>query len=53
MHGERIGFAQTPMVAVSYLIVAGFLFACAKLVTVPAAAPVAEPEEPEVEATPA
>ena len=35
MHGEAIGLAQTPWVAVSYLIVAGVLLACAK------AAPVA------------
>jgi len=53
MHGERIGIAQTPLVAVSYLIVAGILLACAKCVTVPAQAPVAETEEPEAEATPA
>jgi len=28
MHGEAIGFAQTPLVALSYLIVAGILLAC-------------------------
>ena len=36
MHGERIGIAQTPIVAVSYLIVSGILFGCAKLVVVAA-----------------
>ncbi len=30
MHGEAIGFAQSPFVAASYLIVAGVLLACAK-----------------------
>jgi AGZA family xanthine/uracil permease-like MFS transporter len=30
MHGERIGVAQSPTVAVSYLIVAAVLFACAR-----------------------
>jgi AGZA family xanthine/uracil permease-like MFS transporter len=34
MHGERIGIAQTPVVAVSYLIVSGILLACAKFVVV-------------------
>ncbi len=43
MHGERIGVAQSPLMAVSYLCVAGVLFACAKMVTVPARKP--EPEE--------
>ena len=28
MHGEHIGFMQTPEVAISYLIVSGILFAC-------------------------
>lgn len=41
MHGERIGIAQTPWVAVSYLIAAGILFISARLV-VPA--PAREPE---------
>lgn len=31
MHGERIGIGMTPVVAVSYLAVAGVLFAAAKL----------------------
>ena len=41
MHGERIGFAQTPEVAASYLVVALVLFACAR---VRVAAPVAARE---------
>ena len=28
MHGEHIGFAQSPAVAMSYVLVAGVLFAC-------------------------
>jgi AGZA family xanthine/uracil permease-like MFS transporter len=42
MHGEAIGFGQTPVVAVAYLGVALFLFGCAKLATVSASAPVHE-----------
>ena len=34
MHGEKIGVMQTPVVAVSYLIMAGVLIACAKFVVV-------------------
>jgi AGZA family xanthine/uracil permease-like MFS transporter len=34
MHGEKIGIAQSPTVAASYLIVAGILFACARYATV-------------------
>ena len=30
MHGEMIGFAQSPGVAIGYLMVALFLAACAK-----------------------
>lgn len=30
MHGEAIGFAQSPVVALAYLGVAGVMFACAK-----------------------
>src|ERR1700716_1183145 len=30
MHGEQIGFGQTPLVAVSYMIVAAILLGCAK-----------------------
>lgn len=36
MHGERIGFGQTSLVACSYLIVSAILFVCAKLVFVDA-----------------
>src|SRR5688572_26777978 len=34
MHGEAIGIAQTPVVAVAYLGVAGVLFACGKFAVV-------------------
>jgi AGZA family xanthine/uracil permease-like MFS transporter len=45
MHGERIGVAQSPVIAMSYLVVSVILVACAKLVVVPAAQPVVhEPE---------
>jgi AGZA family xanthine/uracil permease-like MFS transporter len=45
MHGEAIGVGQTPLVAVSYLMVAAFLLGCAKLATVPEpAAAMLEPE---------
>jgi AGZA family xanthine/uracil permease-like MFS transporter len=43
MHGEKIGLAQTPVVAVSYLIMAGIFAACAKFAVVapkPAEAPI-------------
>ncbi len=47
MHGQQIGIAVSPMVAVSYVVVAVIMIACAKL-TVPAAMPVAhEPEADE------
>jgi AGZA family xanthine/uracil permease-like MFS transporter len=39
MHGEAIGFAETPVVAVAYLGVAAFLFGCAKFATTTAPAP--------------
>jgi len=42
MHGERIGFAMTPVVALSYAAVAGVLFGAAKLCRItpqPAAQP--------------
>ena len=45
MHGERIGFAQTPVVAASYLAVAFILAACAKFVVV-VPKPVEEPVIP-------
>ena len=41
MHGEAIGFGQTPLVALSYLIVAGLLLGCAR--TANAAKPAAAP----------
>lgn len=41
MHGEAIGLAKTPVVAVAYLGVAAFLFGCAKLA--PATQPAVEP----------
>jgi AGZA family xanthine/uracil permease-like MFS transporter len=50
MHGEKIGVMQTPIVAVSYLIMAGIFAACAKFAVVapkPAEVPV------HVEASPA
>ncbi len=31
MHGERIGFGMTPVVALSYVAVAGVLFGAAEL----------------------
>jgi AGZA family xanthine/uracil permease-like MFS transporter len=34
IHGEKIGFAQTPAVAVSYLAVAAVLVYCAKFALV-------------------
>jgi len=45
MHGDRLGIAQSPTVAFSYLMVSGFFFACAKMVTVKA--PEREPMEME------
>ena len=45
MHGEAIGIAQTPTVAVAYVGVALFLFGCARFATTSAeAAPESEPE---------
>ncbi len=38
MHGEAIGIARTPLVALAYLLVAGWLFGCAKYATVTKAA---------------
>lgn len=37
MHGDHIGWAQTPTVAFSYLLVAAVLMACTKFATSPAA----------------
>ena len=45
MHGEAIGFAQTPWVAAAYLAVAGILVGCARGVSVPVKI-VHEPVEP-------
>jgi AGZA family xanthine/uracil permease-like MFS transporter len=53
MHGEQIGIAQTPTVAVSYLVIAGILAGCAKYATVPAKSAEEEPEEIEGESVPA
>jgi AGZA family xanthine/uracil permease-like MFS transporter len=39
MHGERIGVGQSPMVALSYLLVGVVMLGCAKLVTASVAAP--------------
>jgi AGZA family xanthine/uracil permease-like MFS transporter len=44
MHGEKIGIAQSPVVAVSYLMIAGIFVACAKFAVV-APKPAEEPEE--------
>ncbi len=44
MHGERIGVGQTPVVAVSYLVVSVILAGAAKFAAV-APMPVEEPEE--------
>jgi AGZA family xanthine/uracil permease-like MFS transporter len=52
MHGEQIGIAQTPTVAVSYLVIAGILAGCAKYATAPAKS-AEEPEEIEGESVPA
>jgi AGZA family xanthine/uracil permease-like MFS transporter len=51
MHGERIGFGETPVVAASYLIASALLMSCAKL-TVAATSP-AELAVPEEEPAPA
>jgi adenine/guanine/hypoxanthine permease len=48
MHGHAIGVAQSPLVAVSYLLMGGVLLGCAKFAKAPAAVPVAaEAEETE------
>jgi AGZA family xanthine/uracil permease-like MFS transporter len=46
MHGEAIGFGQTPLVALSYLIVATILMGCAKAAMVTRPAVIHEPIEP-------
>jgi AGZA family xanthine/uracil permease-like MFS transporter len=42
MHGEAIGFARTPMVALAYLLVGGWLYGCARYARATTAAPVRE-----------
>lgn len=44
MHGESIGFGQTPVVAASYLGVAAVLYGCARFATASAASPVIHEE---------
>jgi AGZA family xanthine/uracil permease-like MFS transporter len=43
MHGERIGFGETPVVAASYLAISGILLGCAKFAMAREAGPVIEP----------
>jgi AGZA family xanthine/uracil permease-like MFS transporter len=45
MHGESIGFARTPLVALAYLGVTGWLLGCARYATAPLSVP-AEHLEP-------
>ena len=52
MHGEHIGWAQSPVMALSYVCVAGVLIACAKLAVVSARVPDKEEEEEEEEPLP-
>ncbi len=40
MHGEAIGVGRTPLVALSYLLVAAWLYGCAKYSAVPRPAPI-------------
>ncbi len=42
MHGEAIGIGRTPLVALSYLLVAAWLYGCAKYSTAPKRAPIRE-----------
>ncbi|MDX2021041.1 MAG: regulator [Deltaproteobacteria bacterium] len=50
MHGESIGFGQTPVVAASYLGVAAVLYGCARFATVSSVSPVVhEAHEPKAE----
>ena len=46
MHGEAIGVAQTPLVAISYLVIALILAACARSSTVIVRKPAMEHAEP-------
>jgi AGZA family xanthine/uracil permease-like MFS transporter len=47
MHGEAIGYNQTPTVALSYIVVGGVLVACGKFATVTAPAPEHEEAAPD------
>jgi AGZA family xanthine/uracil permease-like MFS transporter len=51
MHGEAIGIGQTPLVALSYLAVAGIFVGCARFARAPAEAPM--PIVPEHQPEPA
>ncbi|MDB6052542.1 MAG: hypothetical protein JWN25_65 [Verrucomicrobiales bacterium] len=52
MHGEKIGVAQTPILALSYLVMGGILMACSKFAVV-APKPVEEMEHGHAESLPA
>jgi AGZA family xanthine/uracil permease-like MFS transporter len=52
MHGEKIGVAQTPILALSYLVMGGILMACSKF-AVMAPKPVEEMEHGHAESLPA
>ncbi|MEM0908489.1 MAG: regulator [Pseudomonadota bacterium] len=43
MHGPQVGFAVSPMIALSYAVVAGFLVFCARLQTSPSPSATLEP----------
>jgi AGZA family xanthine/uracil permease-like MFS transporter len=45
MHGERIGFAASPVLATGYLAIAGVFAGCARLATVTARSPLADEHE--------
>jgi AGZA family xanthine/uracil permease-like MFS transporter len=53
MHGEAIGVFQTPVVSLSYLGVAGVLFACKYAATSPVPSPHSEPVHAVAEGMPA
>ncbi len=52
MHGERIGLNMSPVVAVSYVMVAGVFFACAKLCSIKPSPAKVEEEHEEAEELP-
>jgi AGZA family xanthine/uracil permease-like MFS transporter len=54
MHGQQIGFAESPMVAASYVVVAVIMIGCAKF-TIPVGHPQEAMQETELpgETTPA